>query len=62
MVENKIIQTYEYYFNILNLMLNDMSDVTLSDIQDALDELREELDKIEGKENEMSTNKNNIRQ
>ena len=57
MAENKdkeIIKTYEYYCNIIDIMLSDMSNVKLKDIQDAMDELRVELDKIEGKENEIS--------
>ena len=58
MAENKdkeiIIKTYEYYCNIIDIMLSDMSNVKLKDIQDAMDELRVELDKIEGKEDEMS--------
>lgn len=61
MAENKIIQTYEYYFNILNLMLDEMSNVGLSDIQDLVDELQEELEKIEERrKNEMSADKTNI--
>ena len=57
MAENKdkeIIKTYEYYCNIIDIMLSDMSNVKLKDIQDAMDELRVELDKIEGKEDVMS--------
>ena len=53
----KIIDTYEYYFTILDLMLSDMSKVSLNDIQDVVDEVTEEIKKIEGKQNEMSTNK-----
>ena len=52
--DKEIIKTYEYYCNIIDIMLSDMSNVKLKDIQDAMDELRVELDKIEGKENEMS--------
>lgn len=48
--------TYEYYFNIIELMLSDMSDVTLNDIQDVTDELRDEISKIEERNDEMRTN------
>lgn len=41
------IEKYEYYMNILDIMLSDMSDVTLSDIQDVIDELHQELERIE---------------
>ena len=59
MVENKKIQTYEYYCNILDTMLSDMSNVTLNDIQDVMDELHTEINKIEieEKEDEMSADK-----
>lgn len=53
--KNKL-TTYEYYFNIIELMLNDMSNVTLDDIQDAIDELRNEINKIEEEQDEISTN------
>lgn len=61
MVENKKIQTYEYYCNILDTMLSDMSNVTLSDIQDVMDELHTEINKIEIEEteDEMSADKTN---
>lgn len=61
MVENKKIQTYEYYCNILDTMLSDMSNVTLNDIQDVMDELHTEINKIEieEKEDEMSADKAN---
>lgn len=61
MVENKKIQTYEYYCNILDTMLSDMSNVTLNDIQDVMDELHTEINKIEieEKEYEMSADKTN---
>lgn len=61
MVENKKIQTYEYYCNILDTMLSDMSNVTLNDIQDVMDELHTEINKIEieEKEDEMSADKTN---
>ena len=61
MVENKKIQTYEYYCNILDTMLGDMSNVTLNDIQDVMDELHTEINKIEieEKEDEMSADKTN---
>lgn len=59
MDKDKIIKTYQYYFSIINLMLNDMSNIKLTDIQDVVDELEEELDKIEGKEDEMSADKTN---
>lgn len=64
MAENKekeIIKTYEYYCNIIDIMLGDMSNVKLQDIQDVMDELRAELDKIEENENEMSADKANSR-
>ena len=55
MDKNKI-STYEYYFNIIEIMLSDMDNVTLNDIQDVVDELNIEIKKIEeGKENEMQT-------
>ena len=57
MVENKkdkTIEIYEYYISILELMLSDMSNISLSDIQDCLDELRVEIERVE--KNEMSTN------
>ena len=55
MVENKL-KTYEYYFSIIDLMLNDISNVTLSDINDVMDELHVEIKKIEeGKNDEMPT-------
>ena len=41
------IEKYEYYTSILDIMLSDMSDVTLSDIQDVIDELHQELEGIE---------------
>lgn len=41
------IEKYEYYISILDIMLSDMSDVTLSDIQDVIDELYQELERIE---------------
>lgn len=41
------IEKYEYYMSILDIMLSDMSDVTLSDIQDVIDELHQELERIE---------------
>lgn len=52
------IEKYEYYTNILDIMLSDMSDVTLSDIQDVIDELHQELERIEkeGEKDEMPTN------
>ena len=54
-VENKL-KTYEYYFSIIDLMLNDISNVTLSDINDVMDELHVEIKKIEeGKNDEMPT-------
>ena len=61
MVENKKIQTYEYYCNIIDTMLSDMSNVTLNDIQDVMDELHTEINKIEieEKEDEMSADKTN---
>lgn len=58
--KDKIIKTYEYYFSIINLMLNDMSNIKLADIQDAVDELEEELSKIEEREDEMPTDKTNV--
>ena len=55
MVEDKL-KTYEYYFSIVDLMLNDINNVTLSDINDVMDELHVEIKKIEeGKNNEMPT-------
>ena len=56
-----MIQTYEYYCNILDTMLSDMSNVTLNDIQDVMDELHTEINKIEieEKEDEMSADKAN---
>lgn len=48
--------TYEYYIDILNLILNDMSEASLIDIQDVLDELQVEINKIGEEKNEMSTN------
>lgn len=64
MAENKIIQTYEYYFNILNLMLDEMSNVGLSDIQDLVDELQEELEELEKieerRKDEMSADKTDM--
>ena len=61
MVENKKIQTYEYYCNIIDTMLSDISNVTLDDIQDVMDELHTEINKIEieEKEDEMSADKAN---
>lgn len=52
------VEKYEYYMNILDMMLSDMSDVTLSDIQDVMDELHQELEGIEkeGEKDEMPTN------
>ena len=52
------IEKYEYYTSILDIMLSDMSDVTLSDIQDVIDELYQELEGIEkeGEKDEMPTN------
>lgn len=55
-MEDKL-KTYEYYFSIIDLMLNDMSNVTLNDINDVMDELHVEIKKIEeGKKDEMPTN------
>ena len=55
-VEDKL-KTYEYYFSIVDLMLNDINNVTLNDINDVMDELHVEIEKIEeGKNNEMPTN------
>lgn len=48
--------TYEYYIDILNLILNDMSEASLIDIQDVLDELQVEINKIGEEKNEMPTN------
>ena len=54
MVENKLIKTYEYYFSIIDLMLSDMSNITLNDINDVMDELNTEVNKIKEEEkNEM---------
>ena len=52
------IEKYEYYTSILDIMLSDMSYVTLSDIQDVIDELHQELEGIEkeGEKYEMPTN------
>lgn len=52
------IEKYEYYISILDIMLSDMSDVTLSDIHDVVDELYQELERIEkeGEKDEMPTN------
>lgn len=47
-----IIETYDYYISILNVMLADMSEISLNDIQDCLDELEVELERV--KNNEMS--------
>lgn len=56
MVEDKL-KTYEYYFSIIDLMLNDINNITLNDINDVMDELHVEIEKIEeGKNNEMPTN------
>lgn len=56
MVEDKL-KTYEYYFSIIDLMLSDMNNITLNDINDVMDELHVEIEKIEeGKNNEMPTN------
>lgn len=49
-----IIETYDYYISILNVMLADMSEISLNDIQDCLDELEVELERV--KNNEMSAN------
>lgn len=49
-----IIETYDYYISILNVMLADMSEISLNDIQDCLDELEVELERV--KSNEMSAN------
>ena len=47
--------------NILDTMLSVMSNVTLNDIQDVMDELHTEINKIEieEKEDEMSADKTN---
>lgn len=56
MVEDKL-KTYEYYFSIIDLMLNDINNIALNDINDVMDELHVEIEKIEeGKNNEMPTN------
>ena len=47
MAENRLIKTYEYYFSIIDLMLNDINNVTLHDIQDVMDELSVEVKSIE---------------
>lgn len=55
-MEDKL-KTYEYYFSIIDLMLNDINNITLNDINDVMDELHVEIEKIEeGKNNEMPTN------
>lgn len=49
MVENKkdkIIELYDYYTNMIDTMLNDMSNIKLNDIHDVIDELHVELNKI----------------
>lgn len=57
--KDKIIDIYSYYFSIIDLMLADISNVSLLDVNDVIDELNIELDKMEKKgenKNEMSTN------
>lgn len=45
-MEDKL-KLYEYYFSIIDLMLNDMSNISTRDIADAVEELHQELEKIE---------------
>ena len=45
-MENKL-KLYEYYFSIIDLMLNDMSNISTRDIADAVDELHKELDRVD---------------
>ena len=44
-MEDKL-KIYEYYFSIIDLMLNDMDNITPRDIADVVDELHQELDKL----------------
>ena len=45
-MENKL-KLYEYYFSIIDLMLNDMSNISTRDIADAVNELHQELDRLD---------------
>ena len=57
--KDNIISTYGYYLDILDIILSDISNATLDDIQDVIDELHVELNKIKEKEDEMPTDKDN---
>ena len=53
-MEDRLIKTYEYYFSIIDLMLSDINNITLNDINDVMDELNTEINKIKEEEkNEM---------
>lgn len=57
--KDNIISTYGYYLDILDIILSDISNATLDDIQDVIDELHVELNRIKEKEDEMPTDKDN---
>lgn len=42
---NKKIEIYSKYIDLLTLMVSDMSNINIGDIQNVLDELDEELNK-----------------
>lgn len=46
MAGNKL-KTYEYYFSLIDLLISDINNVTIRDIADIIEELHQELDKIE---------------